>query len=80
MKSRILSVLILLFASVFHAYSQEKVTLSGTISNKSNSETLIGVSIYIPEAKVGMTTNSYGFYSTTLPKGTYTVVISVDYS
>ncbi|RXF70141.1 TonB-dependent receptor [Arcticibacter tournemirensis] len=76
MKSRILSVLALLFASVFHAYSQEKVTLSGIITNKSNTETLIGVSIYIPEAKVGTTTNSYGFYSTTLPKGTYTIVIS----
>jgi hypothetical protein len=76
MKNRILSVLILFFASVSYAYSQEKVTLSGTISNKSNTETLIGVSIYIPEAKVGLTTNSYGFYSTTLPKGTYTIVIT----
>lgn len=76
MKRRILFVLVLLFASVFHAYSQEKATLSGTITNKSNTETLIGVSIYIPEAKVGLTTNSYGFYSTTLPKGTYTIVIS----
>jgi len=76
MKSRILSVLVFLFASVFHAYSQEKVTLSGTITNKSNTETLIGVSIYVLEAKVGMTTNSYGFYSTTLPKGTYTIIIS----
>ncbi|GAA4910941.1 TonB-dependent receptor [Mucilaginibacter defluvii] len=76
MKSRILTVLILFFASALQAYSQEKVTLSGTITNKSNTETLIGVSIYIPEAKVGVTTNSYGFYSTTLPKGTYTIVIS----
>ncbi len=76
MKSRILSVLAVLFASVLQAYSQEKVTLSGTVINKSNTETLIGVSIYIPEAKVGLTTNSYGFYSTTLPKGTYTLIIS----
>src|SRR5689334_17209347 len=76
MKSRILSMLVFLFASVFHAYSQEKVTLSGTITNKSNTETLIGVSIYIPEAKVGITTNSYGFYTTTLPKGTYTIIIT----
>ena len=76
MKSRILSSLILFFAFVVHAHSQEKVTLSGTISSKSNTETLIGVSIYIPEAKVGITTNSYGFYTTTLPKGTYTIIIS----
>src|SRR5687768_4345101 len=76
MKSRIPSFLILFFAFVVHGYSQEKVSLSGTISNKSNTETLIGVNIYIPEAKVGITTNSYGFYTTTLPKGTYTIVIS----
>jgi hypothetical protein len=76
MKSRILSLLALFFAFAGHAYSQGKVTLSGTITNKSNTETLIGVSIYIPEANVGMTTNSYGFYSTTVPKGTYTIIIS----
>jgi hypothetical protein len=76
MKSRILSLLVLFFAYVGHAYSQEKVTLSGTISNKSNTETLIGVTIYIKEAKVGITTNSYGFYTTTVPKGTYTIIIS----
>src|SRR3954468_16519668 len=76
MRSRILSLLVLFFAFVGNAHSQEKVTLSGTISNKSNTETLIGVTIYIPEAKVGITTNSYGFYTTTLPKGNYTIIIS----
>ena len=76
MKSRILSLLVLFFAYVGHAYSQEKVTLSGNVANKSNTETLIGVTIYIPQAKVGITTNSYGFYTTTVPKGTYTIIIS----
>jgi hypothetical protein len=76
MKSRILSLLVLFLAFVGHANAQEKVTLSGTIFNKSSSETLIGVSIYIPKGKVAITTNSYGFYSTTLPKGTYTIVLS----
>ncbi|MFB9076308.1 carboxypeptidase-like regulatory domain-containing protein [Flavobacterium procerum] len=76
MKSRIQLFLLFFFAFVLHTYSQEKVTLSGTIANKANTETLIGVNIYIPEAKVGITTNSYGFYTTTLPKGTYTIIIS----
>ncbi|GGH71223.1 hypothetical protein HNQ91_003182 [Filimonas zeae] len=76
MKSSILSLLVLFFAFVGRAYSQEKVTLSGTISNKSNTETLIGVTISIPEVKVSITTNSYGFYTTTVPKGTYTIIIS----
>ncbi len=76
MKSRITLFLLFFFAFVIHTYAQEKVTLSGTIANKSNTETLIGATIYIPEAKVGITTNSYGFYTTTLPKGTYTIIIS----
>lgn len=59
------------------AYAQDaKVTLSGTIANKTNNETLIGVNIIIPEAKASITTNSYGFYSITLPKGNYTIIIS----
>ena len=52
-------------------FSQEKFTLSGTISDSNNNETLIGVNIYVPELKIGTTTNAYGFYSLTLPKGKY---------
>ena len=55
---------------------QEKFTVSGTIYDNSNNETLIGVSIYIPEINSGTTTNEYGFYSITLPEGTYNVQIS----
>lgn len=67
----------LLFTTIsFRAYSQEKVTLSGTVTMKSNTETIIGASIFIPEAKVSAITNAYGFYSVTLPKGEYTIIIS----
>ena len=58
------------------AFSQEKFTVSGTVYDDSNNETLIGVSIYIPELKTGTTTNEYGFYSLTIPKGKYTIQIS----
>ncbi len=58
------------------AYPQEKFTLSGTIAGKSNNETIIGASIFIPEANVSATTNSYGFYSIILPGGEYRIVIS----
>ncbi|RZL46024.1 MAG: TonB-dependent receptor, partial [Pedobacter sp.] len=58
------------------AVNKQKVTLSGTVANQSNNETLIGVTIRIPEAKISIATNSYGFYSVTLPKGNYTVLIS----
>ncbi len=56
--------------------AQEKFTLSGTISDQSSNETLIGVTIIFPEIQAGTTTNEYGFYSITLPNGTYKVQIS----
>lgn len=56
--------------------AQEKFTLSGTISDASNNETLIGASVYIVETQSGTTTNEYGFFSMSLPAGTYTIRIS----
>lgn len=70
--------LLTLFCCFFDGFAQEKFTLSGTISDIKNNETLIGVSVYIKEANASVLTNEYGFYSITLPKGEYT--ISVDYS
>ncbi|MFN7675605.1 TonB-dependent receptor [Flavobacterium sp.] len=70
-----ITLLLLLLLSLF-SFSQEKVTLSGTISDIKNKETLIGVSLFIEETKTSFTTNEYGFYSITLPKGTYTLLIS----
>ena len=56
--------------------AQQKFTLSGTISANASNETLIGVNIYFPELKAGVTTNEYGFYSITLPEGNHAVAIS----
>jgi hypothetical protein len=55
---------------------RRKFTLSGTISDSKTNETLIGVNIFITETKTGIMTNEYGFYSITLPKGTYRIQIS----
>ncbi len=68
-------ILVLLFITLF-SYSQQRYTLSGTIREASSNETLIGVTIAIPELKTGTTTNEYGFYSLTLPKGDYELVVS----
>jgi membrane-associated phospholipid phosphatase len=54
MKGRILALLILLFSYMFQAYSQEKITLSGIIANRSNTETLFDHNICIPEFKGGI--------------------------
>ena len=69
-------VLLLLFLYGTFGFSQEKITISGTISDKKNNETLIGVSVAVKELKAFTTTNEYGFYSLTLPKGDYEITIS----
>lgn len=68
--------LLLIICAVFISYSQEKVTLRGIISDAKSNETLIGVNVFIPNLKIGTTTNEYGFYSMTIPKGEYQVEIS----
>ena len=55
---------------------QEKFTVSGTVYDDLSNETLIGVSIYFPEINAGATTNEYGFYSITIPEGTYKMQVS----
>ena len=68
--------LLLLFLTSLTTFSQENSTLSGTVYDNYNNETLIGVSVYFPELNSGTTTNEYGFYSITVPKGNYTIQIS----
>lgn len=64
------------FAQEVSDSAKQKFTLSGTITDARSNETLIGASVFIPEIKAGTTTNEYGFYSITIPKGNYTVQIS----
>ncbi|AWX43030.1 hypothetical protein HME9304_00017 [Flagellimonas maritima] len=81
MKKNIISLRRLLFivlsvVSLMSLQAQERFTLSGTISEASSNETLIGVTIAFPSLKTGVTTNEYGFYSITLPKGEYDIIVS----
>lgn len=76
MISKKISLLFLLLLCSFSLTAQERFTLSGTVSDSNSNETLIGVNLYIPELKTGITTNEYGFYSITVPKGSYTIRIS----
>ncbi len=76
MISKKISLLFLLLLCSFSLTAQERFTLSGTVSDSYSNETLIGVNLYIPELKTGITTNEYGFYSITVPKGSYTIRIS----
>ncbi|CAM4256756.1 carboxypeptidase-like regulatory domain-containing protein [Zobellia nedashkovskayae] len=56
--------------------AKKKYTISGYITESGSGENLLGVSVYVPELKLGTTTNDYGFFSLTLPQGNHEVVIS----
>ena len=51
-------------------------TISGYIKDASTGEDLIGANIYIEDVKAGAISNTYGFYSLSLPKGKYRVKVS----
>ena len=76
MNQRNLTLLLFFLFFSFFSFSQQKFTLSGTTSEAASNETLIGVTIAIPELKTGVVTNEYGFYSLMLPEGDYRIQIS----
>ncbi len=75
MHPTIVSLVLFFFLSI-PLIAQEKYTLSGTIIEESSNETLIGVTVAFPSLGTGVVTNEYGFYSITLPKGNYDVLVS----
>lgn len=56
--------------------AQEKFTINGYIKDSLSSETLIGAIISVKNQTKGTNSNSYGFYSLTLAKGNYTLLIN----
>ena len=51
----------------------KEATIQGTVRDMETGEPLIGTVIYFDELKKGDVTNTYGFYSITVPKGQYRV-------
>jgi hypothetical protein len=69
-------VLFLLTATVLNAETLPEgpgFTVSGTIRDASTHESMIGVNVFVRETGSGTISNSYGFYSLTLPAGNYTI-------
>jgi len=54
----------------------ERFTLSGYIEDFESGEKLIAASVFVPEIASGTVSNNFGFYSLTLPKGTYEIKYS----
>ena len=64
-----------LFLSI-NTYTQENYTINGYILDENSNESIIGANIIIPNINVGTITNTYGFFSITVPKGNYEIQIS----
>src|SRR5688500_18703453 len=56
------------------ANAQEKFTLSGYVRDSLSGETLIGATVSVNGHGKGIASNQFGFYSITLPRGTYLVI------
>lgn len=69
-------ILISLLFFCFNITYAQKITISGHVYESGSRESLIGVNVYIPELKAGTTSNTFGFYSLTIPVGNYTLMYS----
>jgi hypothetical protein len=73
MKILLLGALVFLMSTT--SFAQNKFTVSGTVKSASNGETIIGATVTVGANHVTRT-NEYGFYSLTLPEGTYRLIVS----
>ena len=66
-----------LFSLISSVNAQSTVVVSGSVKDKQTGESLIKAVVRIEELpNAGIISNEYGFYSLSLPKGNYTVVVS----
>ena len=75
MKKRLnlLGLLLFLLSSQLLA---QKHTISGYVEDASSGERMVGVNVVARELSLGTTTNTFGFYSITLPKSTFALEMS----
>ncbi|MFO0357301.1 MAG: TonB-dependent receptor [Sphingobacteriaceae bacterium] len=62
---------ILIISITLHA---QNYSISGSVFDAANGESLIGATVYLKENKKASSTNIYGFYSINAPKGNYVLV------
>ncbi len=71
-----LNILVLFLLWGFNSWGQGKYTISGYVRDARSGEELPGAVISVKELpSVGITTNSFGFYSVTVPRGEYTLIV-----
>jgi hypothetical protein len=50
-------------------------TISGYVRDLKSAEPIVGASIFVPNSKIGVTTDQFGYYIIKLPRGSETLVI-----
>ncbi len=65
-----------LLSSLFLSISGQNLSVSGYVQDEYSQERLIGVNLYIQGKSIGTSTNTFGFYSLSLPPGDYNLVAS----
>jgi TonB-dependent Receptor Plug Domain/CarboxypepD_reg-like domain len=68
--------LILLFFLSINLKAQQKYTISGYFEDSASAEKLISAAIFDVKTSSGAVSNTYGFYSLTLPKGNVNLIMS----
>ena len=74
MKDFLFTFFFLLLSTILCA--QSKYTISGYITDINNGESIVGANIYCKNLNVGVTSNTYGFYSLTMPEGVHEISFS----
>lgn len=69
------TLLVFVFFTLSTAFAQ-KYSVSGYVKDGETGETMIGAQVYFPEVNQGVVTNTYGFFSISLPEGRYFCKIS----
>jgi hypothetical protein len=75
---KVILLFIIIFLGISHeTLAQEKTTINGTIKDKQTGESIMGAVLKISQlSNVIVTSNEYGFYAISLPKGKYDLRIS----
>ncbi len=76
MRGKLVLSLICLLGFKLGLFAQQKGRVAGVIRDAETSETLIGVSVYVEELRLGTTSDEQGRYALDLPVGEHTLRIS----
>jgi len=74
-KTLFFTLLFLLFCLTISAQSR-RFTISGNITDSTTGENLIGATVFVEELQIGTAANVYGFYSLSIPEGTYRLTVT----